>query len=296
MSELEGTRTPIEVIERIRDEEYLLDIEGESDKVKRGARSLQKKLNNALRLLSEDLNSKQTHFVLELIQNADDNDYGVGAVPKLTLELRPERLVVVNNEKGFTEKNVHALCSVGESSKVKRSGYIGEKGIGFKSVFTISNAPEIHSNGYHFRFDRADEANLLGYVVPHWCEPVGDARENVTTIILPAKDGVRFSLETLDDLDATLLLFLSKLRQLAIVVADVQITYWRTDRKGVSYLTTKCDRRTALQRGEVPSPANMCQGRINDPLRNSGSFGNFGSILLVARAPRQQRFTAVQRL
>lgn len=247
MSELEGARTPREVIERIRNEEYLLDIEGESDKVKRGARSLHKKLNSALKLLSEELYSKQTHFVLELIQNADDNDYAAGVVPKLTLALSPERLILVNNEKGFTEGNVQALCSVGESSKAKKSGYIGEKGIGFKSVFLVSNAPEIHSNEYHFRFDRSEETNLLGYVVPHWCEPIGEANKGFTTIILPAKDGYRFGSETLEGIDASLLLFLSRIRKLTLEGTDARVTYRRKDREGISYLTTK------RESTEVPS-------------------------------------------
>lgn len=153
MLEQDGALTPHAVIEDIRSGEYLLDVDGESAKVRRGARSLQEKLNRTLKLLSEDLYSKQTHFILELIQNADDNDYAPGVDPQLIFKLSPERLVLVNNEVGFSEKNVRALCDVGKSSKTKKTGYIGEKGIGFKSVFTISNTPEIHSNGYHFRFE-----------------------------------------------------------------------------------------------------------------------------------------------
>jgi hypothetical protein len=247
VSEPEIERMPKEIINRIRNEEYLLDIEGESEKVKRGAESLQKKLNSALRLLSEDLYSKQTHFILELIQNADDNDYGSGIIPMLTFKLKAEQLVLVNNEKGFTEKNVQALCSVGESSKAKKSGYIGEKGIGFKSVFTVSNAPEIHSNGYHFRFDRTDESNLLGYVVPHWCKMMDEVSNDSTTIILPAKTGFQFSIETLEDLDARLLLFLSKLRVLSVENGNTLVTFRRKDQDGVSYLTTE-----SMVVGELP--------------------------------------------
>ena len=181
--------SPREVIERIRTEDYLLDIEEESDRVRRGAKSLHKKLNSALDLLSKDLYSKKSHFILELIQNADDNEYVKSTVPQLTFKLATERLILLNNEIGFSERNVQALCSVGDSSKAKKSGYIGEKGIGFKSVFTVSNAPEIHSNGYHFRFDRRDEANLLGYVVPEWCEPPEEAKPDTTAIVLPAAQG-----------------------------------------------------------------------------------------------------------
>jgi hypothetical protein len=53
-----GVTAPRDVIERIRTEDYLLDIEEESDRVRRGAKSLHKKLNSALDLLSKDLYSK----------------------------------------------------------------------------------------------------------------------------------------------------------------------------------------------------------------------------------------------
>jgi hypothetical protein len=241
METTRGVTAPREVIERIRTEDYLLDIEEESDRVRRGAKSLHKKLNSALDLLSKDLYSKKSHFILELIQNADDNDYARGVVPQLTFNLTPHRLVLLNNEIGFSERNVQALCSVGDSSKAKKSGYIGEKGIGFKSVFTVSNAPEIHSNGYHFRFDRTDEANLLGYVVPEWCEPPDEASPGTTAIVLPAAPGYEFSKETLEDLDARLLLFLSKLREIELLQGDERTIFRRRDKKGVSLLTTSVE-------------------------------------------------------
>ncbi|WP_429407000.1 sacsin N-terminal ATP-binding-like domain-containing protein [Paraburkholderia sp. MM5482-R1] len=210
--------------------------------VKEGARNLQTQLNNALKLLSDDLYSKKSHFVLELVQNADDNHYASGVTPYLTLQVTPSRLVVLNNEVGFTESNVKAICSVGASSKTKqKSGYIGEKGIGFKSVFTVSDAPEIHSNGFHFKFDRTVEGNLLGYVVPHWCEPPADAQRDRTTIILPAAKTYEFGADTLVDLDARLLLFLNKLRQLTLVHNGQRVTYHREDKDELSSLSTTRD-------------------------------------------------------
>ena len=44
--------------------------------------------------------------------------------------------------------------------------YTGQKGIGFKSVFRITDAPEVHSNGYHIRFDVS--SGPMGYILPHW--------------------------------------------------------------------------------------------------------------------------------
>ncbi len=238
MANTEQKRTPRQVIDRIRTHNFLLDIDSASDMVKEGALNLQTQLNNALKLLSEDLYSKKSHFVLELVQNADDNDYASGVTPHLTLEVTPSRLVVVNNETGFTESNVKAICAVGASSKSKQtSGYIGEKGIGFKSVFTVSDAPEIHSNGFHFKFDRTAEGNLLGFVVPHWCEPHADIQPDCTTIILPAAETYKFSAETLGDLDACLLLFLNKLRQLTLLHNGQHIIYSRRDVGRFSKLT-----------------------------------------------------------
>src|SRR4051794_24453067 len=120
--------TPQEVIERIRRKEYLYGVEMSAEAAE-GAENMRVNLNNALKTLSEDLYSKDTHFVLELVQNADDNEYKVGAEPEISFRLSPGRLLVENNELGFAERNVVAICRVGQSTKKgqKRSGYIGEK-------------------------------------------------------------------------------------------------------------------------------------------------------------------------
>ena len=230
---------PQQVIEDIRRNNFLLDIENESAVVRAGALNLQRQLNNALKLLSSDLYSKKSHFVLEIVQNADDNAYIAGTTPELGFAVSPDRMVVVNNELGFSQENVNAICSVGASSKSKdKTGYIGEKGIGFKSVFTVSNAPEIHSNGYHFRFDRTSEANLLGYVVPNWCPPSVPVRPDATTIILPAKPGHAFDHATLAELDARLLLFLNKLRQLTLAHEGSTVVFARKEIDRISQLTS----------------------------------------------------------
>src|SRR5258708_3298636 len=117
MPNTKEARTPRQIIERIRTHRYLLDVDGESEMVREGALNLQTELNNALKLLSDDLYSKKSHFVLELVQNADDNHYRSNVIPQLTFTLSPKRLVVVNNEVGFSEPNIQAICGVGSSSK-----------------------------------------------------------------------------------------------------------------------------------------------------------------------------------
>lgn len=228
-----------EIIERIRRQEYLIGVELPPE-VEEGARNMRLNLNNALKTLSEDLYSKETHFVLELVQNADDNDYAPGVDPEISFLFSPARLLVQNNEVGFTEANVAALCKVGQTTKEKRTGFIGEKGIGFKSVFTATDHPEIHSNGFHFGFDRVDPSHVLGYVVPHWCGDAGYPQDR-TTIVLPAKEGAHFTEEKLAQLTNELLLFLRKLRTITIAdeTGETKRVYKRTDESGIVTLTSE---------------------------------------------------------
>jgi hypothetical protein len=86
-------------------------------------------LKNTLDLLSE-MNSRDVHFVLEVVQNAADNKYSPLVQPTLVIELHKSNVTIKCNEVGFVEENVRAICSVGESHKKQRIGFIGKKGIG----------------------------------------------------------------------------------------------------------------------------------------------------------------------
>lgn len=97
--------------------------------------------------LSTQLNEKSTRCLLELLQNADDNTY-TRSTPTLNFIYKPGSLRVECNEDGYTPKNVEAICDVHKSTKTgenRSAGYIGEKGIGFKSIFKIADAVWISS-------------------------------------------------------------------------------------------------------------------------------------------------------
>ncbi|XP_057835750.2 protein NO VEIN isoform X1 [Cryptomeria japonica] len=119
---------------------------------------------------------------MELIQNAEDNEYAADVEPSLEFVVTsrdvtgagaPATLLVFNNEKGFTPRNIESLCSVGRSTKKgkRQGGYIGEKGIGFKSVFLVTNQPYIFSIGYKIRFNEIPSSGVkIGYIVPEWID------------------------------------------------------------------------------------------------------------------------------
>ncbi len=158
------------IVETIRYEEFGMGVELDGEQRLVAAKQRERE-GRGIKRLSLELYSKDTHFVLELIQNADDNAYSqdptAPVVPSLKFIIGDEAIVVLNNEVGFSEKNVRAICDVGKSTKgAHRSGYIGQKGIGFKSVFRITNTPEIHSNGFHIQFDASSDP--IGFILPHW--------------------------------------------------------------------------------------------------------------------------------
>jgi hypothetical protein len=94
------------------------------------------------------LYSERTHFIFELIQNAED----AGAT-ELAFELFDDRLEVRHDGRPFTEADVRGVCGVGKSGKSGDLTQIGKFGIGFKSVYAYTSTPRIYSAGEHFRIE-----------------------------------------------------------------------------------------------------------------------------------------------
>lgn len=209
--------SPKEFIESIRRKRFgigLNDIDAEA----RGVIDEQQKIiQGMLYQLSTDLYAKETHFVLELIQNAEDNNYDSQVRPFLRFIIDNEKILVQNNELGFSEDNVSALCSANQSTKQKKDGYIGEKGIGFKSVFRICNNPRLFSNDFYFEFKCDDKQNHYGYIVPYWIDKIPPFIDPaLTNIVLPLREEMKGELFKFNEIDPTLLLFLHKLKTIEI--------------------------------------------------------------------------------
>ena len=227
--------------------------------VLRAIKAAKKTMQAALTQLSSDLYTQECRWLLELLQNADDNEYepqpeptagagaGAGAEagqggwvePRVDIVVGEYGLRLSNNERGFTERDVEALCDIGASTKkaadARERQTIGEKGIGFKSVFAISERPHVRSNYFSFMFEK-DSAHGMGCLVPRWVaaedfphpepcrseERTEAARHAGTCIVLPVPSAGsgRSSLEgmwaTVRALDPLLLLFLRQLRVLTV--------------------------------------------------------------------------------
>ena len=228
-------------------------------------------LDRLLRLVTKRLYTRETHFLLELLGNADDNFYEEGVRPAVHIELRPDSsgqslLWVKNNEKGFRDVDVEAMCSVANSTKQSRGGSIGRMGIGWKSVFMVAKQVQVHSNGFHFAFDSS--AGQIGYIMPIW---VAERRHflcpNSTNFLLELKGGKEAVVkDLLRSVQPELLLFLRRLE--VITISDASGWQARLEKEVTEGITTLSYHETATL--DVHSPRALAT-RSSSPTPSSAA-------------------------
>ncbi len=129
------------------------------------------------------------HFIYELLQNADD-----ALASEVTILLDHKELIFKHNgsirfsvtdveNKAKTQGHINSITGIGDSTKgfIESTNKIGKFGIGFKSVFQYTDAPEVYDD--HFRF------RITNYIVPERIEkdhPKRDVGE--TLFLIPFKN------------------------------------------------------------------------------------------------------------
>ncbi|EXJ66070.1 uncharacterized protein A1O5_10684 [Cladophialophora psammophila CBS 110553] len=170
-------------------------------------------LENLLNIVATQLYRESTHFLLEILQNADDNNYE-HPTPTLKLTCTEESFRIDSNEVGFTDKDVKAVCSAGASNKAGSSDTTGEKGLGFKAVFKVADTVWIASRAYSFKFDKKKK---LGMIAPEWADefPVS-LLDGYSTIYLHLWQCNRAEIEKVMEFDPALLPFLRKVERIEL--------------------------------------------------------------------------------
>lgn len=154
----------------------------------------------------EDFYPDQAHFVFELLQNAEDAE-----ASEVTFTLRRDGCLFEHNgERLFSEADVRSITGIHNSTKKNKSAdQIGKFGVGFKSVFVYTIAPEITSGDFSFRISQL--------VMP---EPISrpDIDRLATRFWLPFNNPLKPKQDAfaeiamgLRDLEETTLLFLSNM-------------------------------------------------------------------------------------
>lgn len=136
------------------------------------------------RIVSEELYPDRTHFIYELLQNAEDalrrrGEYWSG--PRhVSFALSDERLRIQHYGDPFTNEDVKAICEFDESTKRASLTDIGRFGIGFKSVYAYTSEPHIHSGDEHFA--------IRDYIFPHNIPSLEDTGADLTVFDLPFRE------------------------------------------------------------------------------------------------------------
>ncbi|KAL1600687.1 hypothetical protein SLS60_007075 [Paraconiothyrium brasiliense] len=172
--------------------------------------------------ISEQLYSSRYRFLYELIQNADDADYldakASKKYPFIRFTASRHTLIIETNEDGFKRDNIEAICATGKSSKKATSSdnHIGEKGFGFKSVFSVAHQVHVQSGLWSFQFKHKPEENGLGMVTPLEATREVLPSDVVTRITLRLSDstvsGYQGLLDAVDQIPETTILHLHNLR------------------------------------------------------------------------------------
>ncbi|KAH8817101.1 hypothetical protein F5884DRAFT_748575 [Xylogone sp. PMI_703] len=218
--------------------------------------------------LAKKLYTSNARFIFELLQNADDNTFNTARqrdempycwfIPArayhvhesrspyrnysitschalwectdtyVSFKVFADRIEIDCNEDGFTPENIRAICNVGQSSKSGAQGYIGEKGIGFKSVFMYASRVHIQSGPFSFYFQHREGDSGTGMISPIWQDPEqNDFPRPLTRTTLfrrEFEDTAKFKQihqtlhEQLNKLQSTLLLFLRNIRCIKISI------------------------------------------------------------------------------
>ena len=148
---MQASRKLNKIDENISNTDYLKILR----EVRRSLRNIlgEENYSTYVRILIE-AGANNNRFFSEILQNADDCSYPEDVIPEMILRFEDDNLVVTYNEEGFTKNNVRAITAIGESTKkmllASDHNTIGEKGVGFKTVFGVASSVEIHSNGFDF--------------------------------------------------------------------------------------------------------------------------------------------------
>lgn len=105
-------------------------------------------------MLLADRYDDRTHFIFELLQNAEDalgRRTGWKGSRAVSFQLTEDALRVEHFGRPFDEADVRGICGIGQSTKDLTA--IGRFGIGFKSVYAVTSRPEIHSGPEAFAIE-----------------------------------------------------------------------------------------------------------------------------------------------
>jgi len=187
--------------------------------------SLMEKDGDRSHQILANLYSNPTHFFMELIQNAEDEN-----AENIKFTLEKDKLIFTHDSPNyFTLDDIESISNFGDNEKKKeKPNMIGRFGIGFKSVYAITDKPRIISAEY--------DITIENYNVP---VPSNNSHESYfqgTKIILPFKKEMEKKIheilyKELKHLNINYLLFLTSVKEIDWIAGDEKGKYRRDVQK-----------------------------------------------------------------
>lgn len=171
---------------------------------------------------------ESAHFIYELLQNADD-----ACATRVRIDLKEDGLVFAHNgtihfsiskepdePTGKVDGHINAIVGVGSSTKTDGTNKIGKFGVGFKSVFSYTERPEIYDDKFKFAIEN--------YIIPAPLSDDYEGRQNGETLFyFPFKNQNRNYAEIKEkilNLDDPIL-FLHHLKAIEILLTEDETRY-----------------------------------------------------------------------
>ena len=176
-------------------------------------------VGNYGKLIFEDQYTERTHFIFELLQNAEDALARRGPEwngPRaVSFDLTENQLRVSHFGDPFNDEDVKGICQIGNSTKEGNFTAIGRFGIGFKSVYAYTERPGIHSGPEDFVID--------DYVLPKATSSI-DRKNDQTVFVIPLKSNDRNDYNEISNalmnLRLDTLLFLHHINEISYSIED----------------------------------------------------------------------------
>ena len=128
-----------------------------------------------------DLYDDRTHFIYELLQNAEDalrRRHGKPKSRTVRFDLSKDTLRISHYGNPFDQRDVEGICGIALSTAEEDLTRIGRFGIGFKSVYGFTDRPEIHSGDENF--------GIYSFVWPSAAQPI-EREPGETVFVMPLR-------------------------------------------------------------------------------------------------------------
>lgn len=206
--------------------------------------------------INQDRTGYHGREIFELLQNADDayqNSLNEGKEPDEELEVsisyKNSELIVNNTGTFFDKDGIRAIVQGNNSTKGDDERYIGNKGIGFRSLLNWATKIIIHSGEYHVEFSEEIAQEKFNEIKN--CEQIKKQLKKNKNLYIPMfavpkyisncefnnKTSIEITIDTekdsddysakkqLEDIDIRILLFLPNIRKIKVNIDNDELIY-----------------------------------------------------------------------